>query len=125
MHKVPHPEEGSKFPDLSGVIWRPLLLPSQGSVEGPHSQGKLIFSRDREGQSFLSFLFKPSVLLHWLSQAGFRLVAEWMVFNPCLTHASKGEPISQGTSDTSTVAQHNIAWLQTGGVSIRHYIIAS
>lgn len=73
MHKVPHPEEGSKFPDLSGVIWRPLLLPSQGSVEGPHSQGKLIFSRDREGQSFLSFqaiCASPLAFSSWLQISG-------------------------------------------------------
>lgn len=83
------------------------------------------FSPETE-EDKVSCLFSPSHLSlpHWLSQAGFRLMAEWMVFNPCLTHASKGKPINQGTSETFTVAQHSISWLQNEEVSVRHDIIA-
>ena len=95
------------------AVWRGLTV--GGKSFSPETEDKV------------SCLFSPSHLSlpHQLSQAGFRLMAEWMVFNPCLTHASKGEPINQGTSDAFTVAQQSISWLQNGGVSIRHDIIAS
>lgn len=79
------------------------------------------FSPETE-EDKVSCLFSPSHLSlpHWLSQAGFRLMAQWMVFNPCLAHASREDPVKQGTSDTSAVAQRSISRLQNGQVYIRH-----
>lgn len=92
----------------AGAAWRGLTM--QGNQFSPETE-----------EDKVSCLFSPSHLSlpHQLSQAGFRLMAQGMVFNPCLAHASRGE-----SSDASTVAQRSISWLQNGGVYTRH-IIAS
>lgn len=83
------------------------------------------FSPETE-EDKVSCLFSPSHLSlpHRLSQAGFRLMVQWMVFNPCLAHASRENPVNQGTSDTSTGAQGSISWLQNGQVFHKaHYCL--
>lgn len=80
--------------------------PRQGG--GASQWGKNSFSPGTE-EDKVSCLFSPSHLSlpHTLSQAGLRLMAAWMVLNPCLTRASKGEPLTHccGTMQHCMVAK--------------------